>query len=166
MRLTVSPVFLLVAILMNSCGFQLRGQVNLPPALAVTYIKTNGPIATSEVGQALQQALEANKARITADPAAATGTITLLSEEVLRRTTATNPTGDVREYQLTYRVVYTVTKADGTDLIANESLSVSQNLLYPQAQILGQAAGEDIMLRSMASDISWSIIRRLEAIAS
>ncbi len=165
-RLTVPVLILLIAGLTGSCGFKLRGQVNLPPALAVTYIQTNGPIRFSEVGQALQQALQASNVKITTDPAAATATVAILSEDVLRRTTATNPTGDVREYELSYRVVYSVTQTDGTTLIGNESLSVTQNLLYPQAQILGQAAGEEIMVRSMASDLSWSIIRRLEAIAS
>ncbi|MEZ5585333.1 MAG: LPS assembly lipoprotein LptE [Candidatus Competibacteraceae bacterium] len=154
--------WLVLGLLMSmlaGCGFQLRGQADLPPEMAVTYINTGrSPTAPpSPLGFALRQALEANGIMVTTDPAQAQANLVVLREDVRRRTLAAGPRGETREYTLTYTVDYTVTLADGSSLLDRESVSLSRDLLYAESDVLGREAGEDIILNDLRADIACSI---------
>lgn len=168
MRILKSGILLAaLALLVTGCGFKLRGQAKLPPELASVYINTNRPPAAppTELARTLRQVLEANRVQVTTDPKAATATVSILSEDIRRRMIATNATGQTTEYTLTYFMDYTVTRPDGSALIPRNQLSLSRNLLYPEVQVLGLEEGDEIVLNSMRTDLSWAIVRRLEALA-
>lgn len=154
--------------LLAACGFQLRGQAQLPDALDVTYITgTMNPNAPpSPLARALRTALEANGVTVTEDPAAASATVAILGESLNRRVLATGPEGEMREYTFTYTVDYAVTATKGTAFIPKDTLTISRDVLYDEADVLGRTAGEDIALREMVSDAAYAIIRRLQAVAS
>lgn len=165
--LRVGILLAALALLLAGCGFKLRGQATLPPELASVYINTNRPpeAPPTELARTLRQVLEANRVKVTTDPKAATATVAILSEDIRRRTIATDATGQAREYVLTYFMAYTVTRPDGSALISRSQLSLSRNLLYPEVQVLGLEEGDEIVLNSMRNDLSWAIVRRLEALA-
>jgi len=156
-----------LALLLTGCGFKLRGQATLPPELASVYINTNRPpeAPPTELARTLRQVLEANRVKVTTDPQTATATVAILGEDIRRRTIATDATGQAREYTLTYFMDYTVTRPDGSALIPRDRLSISRNLLYPEVQVLGLEEGDELVLDSIRSDLSWAIVRRLEALA-
>ena len=156
----------ILGLLLTACGFQLRGQAQLPPAMAVTYIASNTPSSAppSELERTLRLVLETNGVTVTDDSQAATATIAILGESESRRTLATGPNGEVREYTLNYIVDYAVRLADGAELIPKDTLRVSRDVLYDEAQVLGRAAGETITMRDMIYDVAYSIIRRLQAV--
>ena len=156
---TLSSIWLL-ALLLTGCGFHLRGQAQLPPAMAVTYINSEDP--RSPFTRALRDALEANRAEVTTEPEVATATIEILSEELRRRTLAVGPRGEERDYELRYEVTYALSQADGEQPILKDTISASRNLLYDEANVLGRAEGEQMMIRDMSIDLAWFIIRRLQ----
>lgn len=150
----------LLALLLTGCGFHLRGQAQLPPAMSVTHIKSEDP--RSPFTRALRDALEANGTEITTEPEAATATIEIFDEELRRRTLAVGPRGEERDYELRYEVTYAVTLDEGNRSIPKETISASRNLLYDETDVLGRAEGEQMMIRDMSIDLAWSIIRRLQ----
>jgi len=164
-RLYHFAVLGLLLLVVSSCGFQLRGQAQLPAALQVVYIEDNTPPTAppSPLAGALKDALEAQEVTVTSDPQEATATLVILHEEILRRTLATGPEGEVREYTLRYDISFAVNRAEGTVLIPKEDLNFSRDLLYSETQVLGRAAGEELVIRDMVADAAWTIIRRLEA---
>jgi LPS-assembly lipoprotein len=153
--------------LLVSCGFKLRGQVELPPDMAVTYINVGGSPTTppSPLGFALRRVLETNGAVVTTDPAEATANLVVLRDAVRRRLVAASRGGVDREYTLTYTVDYKVTRADGSPLV-EDSVSLSRDLLYPDAAVLGREEGEAIILKAMRDDIAYSMLLRLQVAAS
>lgn len=159
--------------MLANCGFHLRGQARLPPELAVTYIKAQrAPGSPSgNLAGSLERTLQANGVEVTTDQKAATATLEILQEGLRSRalaagTQATSTTqGQIREYTLTYSVNYQVTRADGSKLISPETLSASRNLLYDETKVLGRAAGEEILVREMVSDLARSILLRLQAVS-
>lgn len=162
----------LLLLLLSGCGFKLRGQAQLPPEMATTYLKTNRPAGSSpsELALTLERVLKANGVTVTTDPAAATATLEILQEGVSRRTIAAGTTistgqttAQIREFTLKYDVNYRVTLANGKVLIPQATASVSRDMVYNEARVLGKEAGEEILLRDMASDLARSIIRRLQA---
>jgi LPS-assembly lipoprotein len=160
-------VLALLLATLSGCGFRLRGQAHLPPEMAVTYIQTGGSPTDppSELKLALQCALEANGVVVTPDPQQAQARLIILNEQSRRRTLAAGPRGEAREYTLTYTVDYTATKADGTPLIPQETATLSRDLLYSEADVLGRDAGEAIILRDLRADITRSILLRLQLAA-
>ncbi len=157
----------LMLVLLSACGFKLRGQAQLPPELAHTYIRDSRPVGAppTQLALALKRALETNGVVITSEPESATATIVILSTQNHRRTIATGSEGQVREYELRYEVDYEVSLADKTKLIPKDTLIISRDALYDEARVLGRAAGEELLIRDMVADVTYSIIRRLQAVA-
>ncbi len=158
---------LLLFVLLSACGFKLRGQAQLPPELANTYIRDNRPVGAppTQLALALKRALETNGVTITNDPESATAIIAILSAQNHRRTIAAGSEGQVREYELRYEVDYEVSLAGKSKLIPKDTLIISRDALYDEARVLGRAAGEELLIRDMIADVTYSIIRRLQAVA-
>lgn len=164
---TIFCRFLLCCYLVSplaGCGFHLRGQANLPPDLAM-HIQDSTPEGQppSRLRRELERILKTNGATVTPDPEAADAILKILHEDLRRRTIATGPDGEIREYELRYTVDFAVTRADGQEYLSKDSISVARDLLYSEARILGRAAGEEITIRNMISDLAYSILRRLQA---
>lgn len=158
---------LLTALALTGCGFQLRGQVQLPPALRVTYVQSpSGLTPPGSVSRKLPLVLASNGVTITRDPTQATATITILRENSGRRTVAADRFDIKRQYFLAYDVAYRVTLADGQTLIPDEGLSASRTLLFDENRVLGFESAQGSLVDNMAEDLAWQIVRRLQAAGS
>jgi LPS-assembly lipoprotein len=168
MRWIVLTGWGLIALLLVGCGFQLRGQVQLPPELAVVYVRSQQAIGAPPgvLNRKLPLLLASNGVTVTHDPTQATATITLLREDSGRRAVAADRFDIKREYGLVYSVAYQVTLANGKTLIAEEGLSTNRSLLFDENRVLGFEAAQESLVDSMADDLAWQILRRLQAIKS
>lgn len=158
----------LALLLLAGCGFQLRGQAQLPPELAVVYMQSQQPIGVPPgiLSRRLSLLLASNGVTVTRDPTQATATITILSEGSGRRTVAADRFDIKREYWLVYSATYQVTLANGKTLVAAEGLSTNRSLLFDENRVLGFEAAQESLVDSMADDLAWQIVRRLQAIKS
>lgn len=168
MRWIVLTGWGLIALFSTGCGFQLRGQAQLPPELAVIYVQSQQAIGAPPgiLSRKLPLLLASNGVTVTRDPTQATATITILSEGGGRRAVAADRFDIKREYFLAYDVAYQVTLANGKTLIAAEGLSANRALLFDENRVLGFEAAQESLADSMADDLAWQILRRLQAIKS
>ncbi len=168
MRGVVVSVALLAMVLLAGCGFQLRGQARLPPELSAVYVQSQQAIGVppGPVSRTLRRLLAGNGTTVTRDPAQATATITILREGSGRRVVATDRLNVKRQYFLAYDAAYQVTLANGKTLIPLEGLSANRTLLFDENQVLGFEAAQEALVDSMAEDLAWQIIRRLQSIGS
>ena len=155
-------------LLLAGCGFQLRGQAQLPPELRVTYVQSQHATFTppGALGRKLSLLLASNGVTVTRDPTQATATITILNEVSGRRTVAADRFDIKREYFLVYYAAYRVTLANGKTLITDEGLSANRSLLFDENRVLGFEVAQESLVDSMADDLAWQIIRRLQAVKS
>lgn len=150
--------------LLAGCGFHLRGQADLPMDLAMHIQDSTAPgEPPSRLRRELERILVTNGVTVTDDPEAADAVLKILREDLRRRTIATGPDGEIREYELRYTVDYALTRPDGQDSISQDTISVARDLLYSEARVLGRTAGEQITIRDMTSDLAYSILRRVQA---
>lgn len=158
----------LVALLLAGCGFQLRGQAQLPPEMAVTYVQSQTAIGTPPgvLSLKLQTLLASNGVTVTRDPAQATATITVLREGSGRRAVTADRFDIKREYWLAYDASYQVTLRNGKTLIPAEGISANRSLLFDENRVLGFEAAQESLVDSMVEDMAWQIIRRLQAVKS
>ncbi|MBE2293551.1 MAG: hypothetical protein IAF00_01325 [Phycisphaerales bacterium] len=167
MRQIVLRVFLSCGLLLLAgCGFQLRGQVQLPPEFSVVYVKSMQPIGSppGAVSRKLQLLLASNDITLTTDPAQAKAIITILREEDGRRIVATDRYNIKRQYFLAYYVVYQVTLANGRLLIPPEGLDANRTLLFDENEVLGFENAQESLVDNMADDLAWQILRRLQTV--
>jgi len=163
----IRPLLLLVLLVLGGCGFQLRGQAELPPELSRIFIQTSNPtrVTISPLGRALGSSLAANGVSVVDSPEQADAVLRILDENLNRRTLATGPDGSTREYALNYSVAYSLVGADDQVLLEPNRLTLTRDVLYDEADVLGRSEGEDIVLNDMISDAAYSIIRRLQSLS-
>ena len=152
--------------LVSGCGFRLRGQVELPPAMRVTYIKVNRPADTppGTLERTLESFLKANGVTVTTDPKQATATLEIVNQERGDRTVGATREGTSRLSTLTYTVDYRVVLPDGKTLLPQTRASVSRDILYPEGAVLSKNQGEQVAYRQMEYEVVRAIFYRLEAL--
>lgn len=159
-------IVVFLALVITGCGFKLRGQADLPPELAKTYIQSNRPPGAppSSLARTLEDLLIANGVEVTESPVGATAVVELLEERIRRRIVATDSIGDSREYTFTLMVDYRVAMPDGRPLLSMDTIRLSRDIIYAETEVLGRQEGEAITLREMESSAAQTIVRRLETI--
>jgi LPS-assembly lipoprotein len=125
----------------------------------------SGLTPPGSVSRKLPLVLASNGVTITRDPAQATATITILRENSGRRTVAADRFDIKRQYFLAYDVAYRVTLANGQTLIPEESMNASRTLLFDENRVLSFEWAQESLIESMADDLAWQIIRRLQVAA-
>ncbi|MCC9001085.1 MAG: hypothetical protein LM549_00435, partial [Candidatus Competibacter sp.] len=65
-----------------------------------------------------------------------------------------------------YSATYEVKLANGKVLVSPEGVSANRALLFDENRVLGFESAQDSMVDSMADDLAWQIVRRLQAVKS
>lgn len=161
-------LLLLVLLALGGCGFQLRGQAELPPELSRIFIQTRQPTraVVSPLAQTLRRSLAANGVSVVESLDQADAVLRIIDEDLDRRTLASGPDGSAREYTLDYSVAYSLMGADEQVLLEPNRLTLTRDVLYNEVDVLGRDEGEDIVLNDMVNDAAYSIIRRLQTLSA
>jgi LPS-assembly lipoprotein len=149
--------------LVASCGFGLRK----PPEFAFKSMYTN-VAPTSLLGTELRRNLRAmGNIELFTDAAQAKNAEVILDiVQELREKTVVGVTasGQVRELQLRLRLRFRLRTPQGKDLIADTELLQQRDQSYAEAFALSKQAEEELLYRSMQTDMVQQILRRLAAV--
>jgi LPS-assembly lipoprotein len=154
---------MLLAVALSACGFQLRGtngQYHMP--FQSIYL---GVDDTSPLGTELRRNLRGgDMAVVVDDPAKAAARFDVVSENRAKSILSLNSQGRVREYLLTYTVVFRVRDSKGAELLGPTAISLKRSLTFNESQVLAKESEEALLYRDMQSDLVQQILRRLAAI--
>lgn len=153
-------LLLLLALSLSACDFHLRGH-NLQGAgfpFSSVYLKSATP---SPFVADLQNSLELYKIQLTATAAEADLTLEVVSEANGRQILALSGAGQVREFQLTYRVSLRAYDKQMQHWLPADEISLQRSLTYDDAQILAKEQEEALLYRDMRSDAVQQVMRRL-----
>ncbi|MFP5392323.1 MAG: LPS assembly lipoprotein LptE [Gammaproteobacteria bacterium] len=165
MRIFFSRLLAAVALagLMSACGFQLRGadgSFNLP--FNAIYLSFG---ETSALGTELRRNLRAgDKVQVVTDAAKADALFDVLSETRGKTILSLNSQGRVREYMLTYTLVFRVRDNKGNELLPATEISLRRPITFTESQVLAKESEEVLLYRDMQTDLVQQIMRRLAAI--
>ncbi len=154
---------LLVAASLTACGFQLRGssgQYNMPfQSIYLAFPET------SPLGTELKRNLRAgDSVRIESDASKAQALFDVLGETRGKSILSLNSLGRVREYSLSYTLVFRVRDANNKELLAPTEITLRRNIAFDESQVLAKESEEALLYRDMQSDLVQQILRRLAAI--
>jgi LPS-assembly lipoprotein len=154
---------LMLALALSACGFKLRGangQYHMP--FQSIYL---GFPDTSPLGTELKRNLRGGDAVVVVDdPAKAEALFDVLSETRGKSILSLNSQGRVREYLLTYTLVFRVRDAKNNELLGPTDISLKRSIAFNESQVLAKESEEALLYRDMQSDLVQQILRRLAAI--
>lgn len=159
-------LLLLMVCVPLSCGFHLRGAIDLPSYITPLYVEHYGPDNTlsRELRNLLSQSAASSLAE-SRDIAAAE--LEIISAQTRQRVVAVDNRGRVRQYELSYRVSYRVTlKQSSADAIASENIRVvnlKRDLLFDPDSVLAIGHEQQRLYDDMRKDAASMILRQLKA---
>ena len=149
-----------VSLLLSACGFQLRGQAELP--FDRIHVETSGfSLFAAELRRVLQSG---NKVEVTSAPEEAQVVLKIVDERQEKKILSLSGTGSVREFELIYRVGYRVMDNRLQDLVAPGEISLRRDMTYDDTLTLGKESEETLLYRDMQTDAVQLMLRRLSVI--
>lgn len=152
--------FTVCLLLLQACGFHLRGMVALPDQYKSLYIQTSG--VTQNTLAALQQSLIANNVTLHSSAELAKVVLKLTDEKNDRRISSTNSNGDINEYLLIQYVTFELTNQKGDVLIEQTTIETRRNYEYDVNNVNSQSELERTYVSEMRRDLVQRILLRFQ----
>jgi LPS-assembly lipoprotein len=161
-RTGVAFVLLISLVVLNACGFHLRGNYQLPPHLSPLYIDKDS--MSSPLYQELRSVMKASGVELTTDAAQAASELRITRESRSRAVKSVDSSGRAREYDLKYELGFSLT-AGKEAIIDNGKLELQRNLLFDPETVLGVANEQESLYQDMIRDSTGLILLRIQAAA-
>ena len=149
-----------IGVLLTGCGFQLRGQADLP--FERIYVETDGfSLFAAELMRIIQSS---NQVEVMDDPEEAEVILKVINEQRERKILSLQSSGSVAEFLFVYRVNYRVMDNKRKDLVAPSEISLRRAMQYDDTVILGKQSEEELLFRDMQADAVQQMLRRLSVV--
>ncbi len=155
------PIFIAAALVLSACGFHLQGRQPLPAEFAYTFVDTKDE--QTDFVQDLRKALIASNVNVIRTRGSSGAVITVHEDELTERVLSVSARNIPTEYELTYKVLFSVTSGDKT-LIEKEEITVSRDISFDEAQLLAKEREQEILSEALARDLAAQVMRRLAAL--
>ncbi len=144
---------------LTACGFHLRGAVPLPAWLERAYV-TGEPRYDEVVGE-LKRALRAAGVALVSQPGQGKVVIIVEGEQRQRRILSVDGEGRPREYELSYRLDYSVRTPEGERLLPLQSVVRAREYTFDEAEVLGKSTERDALWRELRRRVVEEVVNRL-----
>ena len=153
---------IVLAASVTACGFHLRGsdgRFNMPfQSIYLAFPET------SPLGTELRRNLRGGDTDVVATPELAQARFDVLSESRGKSILSLNSQGRVREYLLTYTLVFRVRDKAGAELLGPTEINLKRSITFNETEVLAKESEEALLYRDMQTDLVQQILRRLAAI--
>lgn len=154
-------VWLSATLVVASCGFQMRGQPDLPAEMSRTFIAAVD--RQSLFYRKLKAELRQNGVEIVESPLDATAVLNILDDETGQRVLSVSARNIPREYEVFYQITYSLQNDERTVLGPQEQ-AVARDYTYNETLVLGKALEEEQMRNAIADDLVRVVMFQLAAL--
>jgi LPS-assembly lipoprotein len=155
------PPAIAIVCLLAGCGFHLQGRQPLPQAFSYSYIETQDE--QTDFVQDLRKALIASGSKVIRTQGSAAAVITVHEDELTERILSVSARNIPTEYELTYRVEFSV-NAEGKALIDREEISATRDISFEESELLAKEREQEILREALARDLVALVMRRLASL--
>lgn len=150
--------WVLLALLLNACGFQLQTRAELPPEMQRTQLEIQAPY--SEFARRLETHLEQNGVHVVtnADDAAV---LQVPQNRVRREIQSIGDNARVREYMLRHTVQFRLLDGDGNEMIPLQTLEQTRVYSFDQQDILSKEREDEFLREDLSDALARMVVRRL-----
>jgi LPS-assembly lipoprotein len=149
----------LAALLISSCGWQLRDAQIVPENLGSLHLSAKDP--HSALIKELTRSLNLYGVEVVASAADARYSVVIVDFRRTRRTSTINSSARVAEYQLNEDVDFLIVSADGSQLIPLSTASVERVYEFNEQDVLSSDNEERLVKNAMREEIVRQILNRL-----
>jgi LPS-assembly lipoprotein len=164
MALYTRPILLVLltvqALLIAGCGFQLRNQADLPPALNRIHIAGLSPYDNLIV--ALERALSANGVEVV-KAEQATAILRITNRERGRRVLSVSTDSKARELELYTIVDFEVIGQGNALKLKDQRLTLTRDFIFDEIDVLAKASEAELLYKDMQDALVRLILYRLQA---
>lgn len=146
--------------LITSCGYSMRGSLNLPASLEKISVYSD---SYSDLVNSINSTLQNSGITVTSSNSKHLYRIVVISEELNRRQLSMNITGRVNEYELIYEVKYEINSSNEKNL--SDSIILYRDYSFDENNVMGNSDREDDIHKEMISTASTLIFNKLRAVA-
>ena len=149
-----------LALCLSSCGFKLRGAVDIPPDLNPMFIQAGGG---SAVAQAIRDRLRGTQVRLAATAKEAKLILRILSEQRSSRVVAVDRSGKVLSFELHYRLTFDAIGADGQARLPRQDIDLVRGFDNQDTEVLGKQLEGELIYQDLMDDAADRVLIRLRA---
>jgi len=143
------------------CGFRLQGGVGpLPEVAGQTYLEAKNPY--TDFYASLRDELRDRGATVVESREDASAVLRIIEDDSGQRILSVSARNVPREYEVFYLITFSL-EANGSELLAPQSLLVTRSYTYDETQVLGKSAEEGELRLSLARDLAMRVLRRISA---
>lgn len=154
---------LAAVLLLGGCGFQLRGDADLPAEMANTQLVIDDPYST--LARRLQSMLEQNGVRFVTG-AEATAILEVPRNQVSTDVLTIADNARVREYRVSHTVQFRLTDAEGVELMALQTLRLEREISFDEQKILASSREQEYLKEDLAENLARQMVTRLESLSA
>lgn len=165
-RARTCAAVLALSLTVSACGFHLRGDgghYTLPFPTMYVGLPESSPLAID-----LKRNIRANGNTVVVSSAKdADGVVEVLSnpERTKSKTILSlNSNGRVRQYLLSYSIVFRVLDKQGVELLGPTSIALSRPIDFNETQLLAKEQEEALLYKDMQTDLVQQMMRRIAAV--
>jgi LPS-assembly lipoprotein len=152
--------WLLLALALGGCGFQLRGEQKLPFETIFVNTPPNSPLGAT----LSRQIRTGTGTRTVPDASEASAVLDILGESRDKEILTLNAQGRAVEYKLTYRLRFRLHDGKGREYIAPTEMRAQRDISINDSQVLAKESEESLLYRDMQTDLVQQLLRRIAAI--
>ncbi len=145
-----------------SCGFRLRGAIDIPPELKEARIE--GAAEFSALYLEFKKVLTRAGTRLIRAKESATSSIIIRGEAFKRRVLTLDAQGRVAEYELNYRFYFKIITAENVELVPEQKIDITRDYRFDPDSVLAKDAEEAQIRKEMVSFSVRQAMRRINAI--
>ena len=161
-RISATLAILALTLGLTACGFHLRNALVLPPDLGPVRVTARDPY--SPLAESLAVALENAGATAAAEDATSgVATLRISTEKWGSIPISIDQFGRAQEYSLRYAVVFSLDKADGTNLVPEQTVELARDYISVPSRSTGTEGERELLTREMRKEMTASILRRIDA---
>ncbi|MGR9115484.1 MAG: LPS-assembly lipoprotein LptE [Gammaproteobacteria bacterium] len=155
-RKSIALVFVL---LLGSCGYHLRGAVDLPEQLRKVYLAN----ASSSLREQFTKSLKSSSGQVVGSSAQAGMVVNILNERMDRRVLSLSNTGKANEFELNYSLDFQLLDATGAVLLDRQTIEINRDYFNDQEAIIAKTNEEAVIRSEMYQQAVRAIVDRARA---
>ncbi|MBA2350469.1 MAG: hypothetical protein H0V78_01390 [Burkholderiales bacterium] len=160
LRLRPANLILCFCLALSACGFQLRGQQTLP--FETLYIA--GDPSSTFIAEMQRFVRGGTGTEIVDRPEDAEAILQIFNEVREKTILSLSGAGRVREFEIRYRVLFSLRDAKENILIPNGEIVLDRDYTFNDTQVLAKEQEEAALFRDMQTDAVRQLLRRLRAV--
>jgi len=150
-------IFLLILIVsISACGYQLRGKIDLPEGLKSIYLQGG----SRQLKKVVKKTLRSSGGQLVDAIGDAGLIINIVKEKMDRRVMSLSSTGRANEYELIYKLDFTLLDKEGEALSKLQRIEISKHYFNNQDEVLGKNNEEEVIRDEMYRKAVQSIVNR------